>query len=212
MNKNYFDITLALAGICQSAYLVQQLAHYGKCDEKYFYVMLQSMVDLDPPSLRSIYGDSLENLKIGLETLIGFISYSSHDALSTELKSYTFRLMVLERKLNRNREGFVVITQRINNLNRQLIHSDLLSTAIISYIAAIYIDIISPLGPRIKVTGKLDILQNNLIQDKVRAALLAGIRSAVLWKQVGGGRLQLMFKRRCLLSKAKQMLSINNII
>ncbi len=27
MAKNYYDITLALAGICQSARLVQQLAH-----------------------------------------------------------------------------------------------------------------------------------------------------------------------------------------
>ena len=29
MAKNYYDITLALAGICQSARLVQQLAHQG---------------------------------------------------------------------------------------------------------------------------------------------------------------------------------------
>nr|WP_284142072.1 DUF489 family protein [Escherichia coli] len=32
MAKNYYDITLALAGICQSARLVQQLAHQGHCD------------------------------------------------------------------------------------------------------------------------------------------------------------------------------------
>lgn len=29
MAKNYYDITLALAGICQSARLVQELAHGG---------------------------------------------------------------------------------------------------------------------------------------------------------------------------------------
>lgn len=29
MAKNYYDITLALAGICQAARLVQQLAHQG---------------------------------------------------------------------------------------------------------------------------------------------------------------------------------------
>lgn len=29
MAKNYYDITLATAGICQSARLVQQLAHQG---------------------------------------------------------------------------------------------------------------------------------------------------------------------------------------
>ncbi|PLL40327.1 lysogenization regulator HflD, partial [Klebsiella pneumoniae] len=29
MAKNYYDITLALAGVCQAARLVQQLAHQG---------------------------------------------------------------------------------------------------------------------------------------------------------------------------------------
>ncbi|MDU5848638.1 MAG: DUF489 family protein, partial [Cronobacter sakazakii] len=31
MAKNFYDITLALAGICQSARLVQSLAHEGTC-------------------------------------------------------------------------------------------------------------------------------------------------------------------------------------
>jgi high frequency lysogenization protein len=37
--------------------------------------------------------------------------------------------------------------------------------------------------------------------------LLAGIRAAVLWQQVGGGRLQLMFSRQRLLREAKTLLS-----
>ncbi|SUC47473.1 High frequency lysogenization protein HflD [Providencia stuartii] len=47
-------------------------------------------------------------------------------------------------------------------------------------------DVISPLGPRIQVTGSPDILKNSLVQAKVRTLLLSGIRSAVLWQQVGG--------------------------
>ena len=73
--------------------------------------------------------------------------------------------------------------------------------------AGIYVDVISPLGPRIQVTGSPQVLQNSQVQSKVRAALLAGIRSAVLWQQVGGGRLQLMFSRQRLLSEAKTILS-----
>ncbi|HAL7526237.1 TPA: DUF489 family protein, partial [Escherichia coli] len=41
----------------------------------------------------------------------------------------------------------------------------------------------------------------------VRATLLAGIRAAVLWHQVGGGRLQLMFSRNRLTTQAKQILA-----
>ena len=39
------------------------------------------------------------------------------------------------------------------------------------------------------------------------ATQLAGIRAAVLWHQVGGGRLQLMFSRNRLTTQAKQILA-----
>jgi hypothetical protein len=48
--KNYYDITLALAGICQSARLVQQLAHQGHCDADALHVSLNSVIDLNPGS------------------------------------------------------------------------------------------------------------------------------------------------------------------
>ncbi|VFS19536.1 High frequency lysogenization protein hflD [Enterobacter cancerogenus] len=50
MAKNYYDITLALAGICQSARLVQQLAHQGHCDADALHVSLNSVIDLNPGS------------------------------------------------------------------------------------------------------------------------------------------------------------------
>jgi high frequency lysogenization protein len=72
--------------------------------------------------------------------------------------------------------------------------------------AAIYVDVISPLGPRIQVTGH-PLSCKARRQAKVRATLLAGIRAAVLWHQVGGGRLQLMFSRNRLTTQAKQILA-----
>ena len=83
--------------------------------------------------------------------------------------------------------------ERLGQLERQLAHFDLESDTIISALAGIYVDVVSPLGPRIQVTGSPAILQNPQVQAKVRATLLAGIRAAVLWQQVGGSRLQLMF-------------------
>ena len=50
MAKNYYDITLALAGVCQAARLVQQLAHQGHCDSDALHVSLNSIIDLDPES------------------------------------------------------------------------------------------------------------------------------------------------------------------
>ena len=69
MAKNYYDITLALAGICQAARLVQQLAHQGHCDSDALHVSLNSIIDLDPESTLAVFGGSEANLRLGLETV-----------------------------------------------------------------------------------------------------------------------------------------------
>ena len=207
MAKNYYDITLALAGICQSAHLAQQLAHQGQCDAQALKTSLSSLLDLNPSSTLAVYGNDEAQLRFGLETLLAVLSNPSRQGLSAELTRYTLSMMVLERKLNANKSALSTLAQRIAQLDRQLSHYDIESETIIAAMAGIYVDVISPLGPRIQVTGSPAVLQNSQVQNKVRAALLAGIRSAVLWQQVGGGRLQLMFYRNRLIREAKRILA-----
>ncbi|EJO2045097.1 high frequency lysogenization protein HflD [Shigella flexneri] len=215
MAKNYYDITLALAGICQSARLVQQLAHQGHCDADALHVSLNSIIDMNPSSTLAVFGGSEANLRVGLETLLGVLNASSCQGLNAsscqglnaELTRYTLSLMVLERKLSSAKGALDTLGNRINGLQRQLEHFDLQSETLMSAMAAIYVDVISPLGPRIQVTGSPAVLQSPQVQAKVRATLLAGIRAAVLWHQVGGGRLQLMFSRNRLTTQAKQILA-----
>ena len=207
MAKNFYDITLALAGICQSAHLVQQLAHQGHCPPEALKISLNSVVDLNPSSTLAVFGDEEAHLRFGLETLLAILNSSSRHGAGAELTRYTLSLMVLERKLSANKSALNELAQRISQLDRQLVYYDVDSDTLLTAMAAVYVDVISPLGPRIQVTGSPAVLQNSQIQSKVRATLLAGIRAAVLWHQVGGGRLQLMFSRNRLASEAKQMLS-----
>jgi len=204
--KNYYDITLALAGICQSAALVQQLANKGGCDDTLLEVSLRSVLDLNPPSTLAVYGNQPVNVKLGLEGLLGMLN-AARQGPGAELTRYTLSLMVLERKLHANTSALDELGKRVEQLQRQLAHFELMSETLFSAMAAIYVDVISPLGPRIQVTGTPAMLQNIQIQAKVRATLLAGIRSAVLWQQVGGGRLQLMFGRNRLMKQAQQILA-----
>ena len=74
-----------------------------------------------------------------------------------------------------------------------------------SIMANIYVDTISPLGKRIHIIGSVYHLQQQSVQDKIRACLLAGIRSAVLWRQVGGSKWQLLFHRKKLVQAARQL-------
>lgn len=207
MAKNYYDITLALAGICQAAHLVQQLAHQGQCQPEALNVSLRSVIDLNPGSTLAVFGNNEANLRLGLETLMAVLNSSSRQGAGAELTRYTLSMMVLERKLSGNKSALATLAQRIGQLDRQLAHYELGSETITSAMAGIYVDVISPLGPRIQVTGSPTVLQNPLLQSRVRATLLAGIRAAVLWQQVGGGRFQLMLSRQRLLREAKTILS-----
>ena len=135
------------------------------------------------------------------------LNASSRQGLNAELTRYTLSLMVLERKLAKAKGAMDTLGNSISGLQRQLDHFDLQSETLLSAMAGIYVDVISPLGPRIQVTGSPAVLQSAQVQAKVRASLLAGIRAAVLWHQVGGSRLQLMFSRQRLLTQAKHILA-----
>ncbi|EOC0060970.1 high frequency lysogenization protein HflD [Cronobacter turicensis] len=207
MAKNFYDITLALAGICQSARLVQALAHEGTCDSEALRVSLKSVIDQNPASTLDVFGGREAGLKVGLETLLGMLNTSSRQGPGAELTRYTLSLMVLERKLAGSKGAMNTLGNRIADLSRQLEHFELESDTLMNAMAGIYVDVISPLGPRIQVNGSPNVLQSPQVQAKVRATLLAGLRAAVLWQQVGGGRLQLMFSRNRLTTQAKQILA-----
>lgn len=207
MAKNDYDITLALAGICQSARLVQQLAHQGHCDTDALLVSLTSVIDQNPASTLAVFGHQEANLKLGLETLLGVFNAASRQGMTAELTRYTLSLIVLERKLAAQNGALNTLGERIAGLQRQLDHFSLESDTIAQAMASIYVDVVSPLGPRIQVMGSPAILQSAQVQARVRAMLLAGIRAAVLWRQVGGGRLQLMFSRNRLCTQARQILA-----
>lgn len=206
MSRNIYNTTLALAGICQSARLVQQLAHQGSCDQQALKISLQSLLDLNPPSILAVYGNDEANLRLGFESLLATFNTANRKTLCAELMKYTLSLIMLERRLNKTSTAQNSLAQRLTQLDRQLLHYQIDADPVISAMAAVYVDIISPLGPRIQVTGSPALLQNSLIQQKIRAALLAGIRSAVLWQQTGGSRWQLMFFRKGLSEEAKKQL------
>jgi high frequency lysogenization protein len=203
--KNFYDITLALAGIAQSARLVQQLAHDGQCNSDALAVSLKSIMVIDSPTTLAVFGQE-HDLALGLESLPSVL-ISNTQELSSELARYVLSLTVLERKLSANHQALNELSMRISQVERQLIHFDIESETIINSLASIYVDIISAIGPRIQVTGSPDALQQPLVQAKVRAALLSGIRATVLWQQVGGSRLQFMFSRGRLLNQVKQILA-----
>src|SRR5690606_9679820 len=96
--------------------------------------------------------------------------------------------------------------QRLEQIERQLEYVDITSAAAISAFAAIYQDTISTFRMRIQVHGDMRFLQQDMVASKVRALLLCGIRSARLWRQLGGSRWHLLWKRGAMLNLLEQRL------
>ena len=203
---DYHDLTLALAGVCQSAKLVQQFSEQGSADQAAFSVSLNSLLNLAPRSTLEIYGDELANLKLGISTLLEQVSGGKGE-LDLNVGRYWMSLIALESKLEKSPQTKQLLANRIQGLDRQLQHFELMDEQMIANIASIYVDVISPLGAKIQVKGSPVYLQQSGIQNRVRASLLCGIRSAVLWRQLGGTRLKLLFSRTEYYQTAQQIYS-----
>lgn len=203
MANTLYDRTIAFAGICQAVALVQQVARNGQCDTAAFEATLKTIINMSPKDTLDVFGDE-SNLELGLKTLVSGIDGSP---TGSEVTRYIISIMALERKLNSNSSSMAKLGERLNLIERQTDHFELLDEQMISNLASVYLDVISPVGPRIQVSGTPEVLQQPINQHKVRALLLAGVRCAVLWRQVGGKRRHLIFGRKKMLEQAKILLA-----
>lgn len=196
--------TLALAGVSQAAALVQQLARTGKLDEPGFSASLNSIVVTNPDTAADVFG-GVNGVKVGLATLIQQLGNTPQEK-DAEVTRYVASILGLERKLASQPKRMNELGQRIDNIQRQQAHMDLFSSQMLHNLASVYSDAVSPVGPKIQVAGNPMLLKQANNQDKVRALLLAGVRAAVLWRQLGGKRRQILFNRRKILSSARMLL------
>ena len=133
----------------------------------------------------------------------------SNDKLreNTQIIQYTLGMLLLRNKLNSNRSMQQHIHDYLERLNSlQLIDSQITGTdnteveiegdEIYRQLAKLYSDTISSFGYQIQVTGAPEYLKDERVADKVRTLLLAGVRSAVLWHQLGGRRWRLVVYRK----------------
>jgi len=73
-------------------------------------------------------------------------------------------------------------------------------------IASLYTETISTLSPPIVANGRPQHPQVERSINWIRTLLFSGLRSAVLWRQMGGGRFSLMFGRKKMLEQAQTLL------
>lgn len=205
MSKSLHDQTLALAGLFQAAVLVRQIAHNGSCDDDSLETCIRSLFATDPASTLDVYGGELSDIREGLEALSTSLAQQSRPQ-DVEILRYVLNLIHLESKLKRNGDMLNVIGSRIDQARHTASHFGYTHSNLIGNLASIYTDTISTFRLRIQVSGNPQVLQREENAARVRALLLAGIRSAVLWRQSGGHRWQLIFMRKKVIMHARELL------
>ena len=193
---------IALAGVFQAAYLVEELANNGSADTSDMHDSLATIYRLDPDTTIDVYGN-LSCLKTGLRIVHRQLTQPDREKMN--ITGYALALFQLAGKLLKDSERAKRLQDGLKNAKEKL---DLYAVGHANQdamLADLYSELISSLSPRIMVKGQPLYLQNPDTQRRIRALLLAGIRSAVLWRQLGGNRFQLIFRRKRLLAVTQEL-------
>ena len=196
--------TLTFAILCQIVSLVQKISRGEPTDTNEISLILRSITITSSDDTLEIYGGELQPFKDGLSLLINHLGDKTSKK-DPEFTRYIVGLLNLERRLTKQPKKMALLAERIEQTQRQLSHYEITSDTLFASFASIYSDIISPLGSSIQVTGEPSILKQSINQHKIRALLLAGIRAAVLWRQIGGKRRNILFYRSRMVKSAQEL-------
>jgi high frequency lysogenization protein len=206
-HHRFYESNIALAGLCQAAALVKQIARSNDFDKQALATSLNSIAITTSDNTEQVFGD-INQLTLGYQTLLDQLSNQSTNK-DVEVTRYIANLLSIERKLSSNKKTMATLGERISNIQRQQLHLDITDSQMLSNLASIYTDVVSPVSRKIQVAGDPEILKRPDNQHRVRALLLAGIRAAVLWRQLGGKRRHILFSRSQILANAEH--TLNNI-
>ena len=195
---------VALGAVFEAASLADKIARTGQVSEASMGCMLGSLLVRDPKSTLDVYGGDDLNLRDGYRALISSLERNP-SALQREPLRYALAMIGLERQLDKRGDMLQIMGSRLDQIQQQVEHFGLVHDNVIAACGGLYQDTISTFRQLIQVHGDMRFLQQPNNAAKIRALLLAGIRSARLWRQLGGHRWQLVFSRSKLLKELYEL-------
>ncbi len=196
------DRTVALGGVFQAARLARDIARNGVCDAAAFEASRESLFDFTPASVIDVFCGT-QGIALGLQSLSKQLAHPEQRDL--EVSRYVIALLHLTDRLMRSGPAMQTLHDDLTALGRRRDHIELAESVQHEQLAQIYQDRISVLGPRIIIRGEPLHLQNPENTARIRVALLAGIRAAVLWRQAGGKKWQMLLRRRTIIATAREL-------
>ena len=202
-NKPTTDQAMALAAVFQACHLVDMLANSGQAPTDDIKLSMAALLNQNPSSLQDMYGPS-DNLQTGINamtTLLGDRQNTTTFTLQT--LGYVLTVLSIERQLNSRPEMLESIASGIESANRQAQHFSIVHDNVFANLASLYQQSISTLRQRIQVKGNAIYLQQSNVAERIRCLLFSAVRSAVLWRQLGGRKYHLVFYRAAIVNAVK---------
>ncbi len=196
--------TMALAGMFQCAALIEQMAINGETNQAAFDCSFDSLFTFDAETTLDVFGD-LAGLARGLKVLTQHLGGERQK--SRHIAYYVLSMLKIATRLQGDKPMANEILTSLQKIESQSHEFDLSRKNIIAKIDGVYQRTVSTINPRIMVQGEQNYLSNSDNASKIRTLLLAGIRAAVLWSQLGGSKWKLLFSRKKYVLTAKRLLS-----
>ena len=204
LNRNQ-ERVLSLAGIIQAAALIYEMVMENKSDENIFAICMNSIYNQQPAHFMDVYGD-LAGLQKGLSILSRLFNMP-RTLEYREITRYTISALHLARKLNKNKVLMETLGQKIRFASSQAQYFSATHSNVIAGIAQAYIETLGNLPFRIQIIGRPEIMKRPETLNKARALLMAAVRSAILWQQLGASQWLFLFKRKALTRTAQKLLA-----
>jgi len=192
--------SLALAGLVQAAQLVHARANGLPATAPEIAAVKRAITTQNAGTMLEVF-PVVQDFRLGVRIAINAISgkmsnVSTGEATAPEVLRYCLQLAALARRLARNSEALSQVSAALDQLPTEPDDAEY---------ASVYRQSISPLGKPVRVTGIPELLRQAAVADEIRSLLLAGVRFAWLWHQLGGSRLQLVLRRGAVLSALKTL-------
>ncbi|WP_460711039.1 high frequency lysogenization protein HflD [Lysobacter terrae] len=194
---------LALAGLVQALAQVRRIADTGQAHADVLATALDSVFRIDANSTAEIYGGA-RSLRTGLMLLRDYFTGAMPD---DQLPRLALAVIQLERRFVRDEDMVSRVLTGIRALEEASQRLGSSHPDVLNALGSLYADTLSHLRPRVLVQGNPHYLGQAAVVAEVRAVLLSAVRSAVLWRQLGGSLWDFLLRKRAMGEVVQELLA-----
>lgn len=202
MSMDMRSRVVALAGLLQALKLVRQIADTGHADGAGERGVLESVFRIDAADALEVYGGA-HGVRVGMQLLRDYLIDRSADQALPKL---AMAVLQIERRFVADDGLAHEVLQGIRAVEGIAQRQGAIHPEVIARLGQLYADTISHLRPKVIVQGNPHYLQQPEVVAEIRALLLAALRSAVLWRQMGGSMWDFALRKRAMMAAVQSEL------